>query len=145
MEDGQDVGHDLTGGYYDAGDHVKFGFPMAYVGTVLAWGVIEYEAGFDAAGELDNGRAAVRWGSDYLLKAHTAAGELYGQVREEEVGDGNADHNYWGRPEEMTMERPAAKIDTSNPGSDLAGESAAALAAASIVFSVTEGRSDRGS
>src|SRR4051794_18233059 len=29
MNDGSDVGHDLTGGWYDAGDHVKFNFPMA--------------------------------------------------------------------------------------------------------------------
>ncbi|TOF71996.1 hypothetical protein CGJ15_27700, partial [Vibrio parahaemolyticus] len=34
----------------------------------------------------------------------------------------------------MTMERPSFKIDQSHPGSDLAGETAAALAAASIVF-----------
>jgi len=30
MEDGKDVGVDLTGGWYDAGDHVKFNFPMAW-------------------------------------------------------------------------------------------------------------------
>src|SRR5881397_2001964 len=29
MNDGADVGHDLTGGWFDAGDHVKFGFAMA--------------------------------------------------------------------------------------------------------------------
>ena len=34
----------------------------------------------------------------------------------------------------MTTPRQAYKIDTSNPGSDLAGETAAAMAAASIVF-----------
>jgi hypothetical protein len=34
----------------------------------------------------------------------------------------------------MTMARPAFKIDASNPGSDLAGETAAALAAASIFY-----------
>ena len=28
--DGSDNGVDLTGGWYDAGDHVKFGFPMAF-------------------------------------------------------------------------------------------------------------------
>ena len=37
LEDGSDVSLDLTGGWYDAGDHVKFGFPMAYTATVLAW------------------------------------------------------------------------------------------------------------
>jgi hypothetical protein len=34
----------------------------------------------------------------------------------------------------MTMARPAFSITTSKPGSDLAGETAAALAAASILF-----------
>jgi hypothetical protein len=40
----------------------------------------------------------------------------------------------------MTMNRPAWKIDTRNPGSDLAGETAASLASASILFK----NSDRG-
>lgn len=34
----------------------------------------------------------------------------------------------------MTTSRHAYKIDEKNPGSDLAGETAAAMAAASIVF-----------
>lgn len=34
----------------------------------------------------------------------------------------------------MTTDRRAYKVDPSNPGSDLAGETAAAMAAASIVF-----------
>jgi endoglucanase len=38
------------------------------------------------------------------------------------------------RPEDMTTSRTAYKIDANNPGSDLAGETAAAMAAASIVF-----------
>jgi len=50
------------------------------------------------------------------------------------VGDGNTDHYCWQRPEDMTTDRHAYKIDPSNPGSDLAGETAAAMAAASIVF-----------
>ena len=43
------------------------------------------------------------------------------------------DHATWTRAEEYTVARPSWKIDQSNPGSDLAGEAAAALAAASIV------------
>ena len=34
----------------------------------------------------------------------------------------------------MTIARPSYKIDAGNPGSDLAGETAASLAAASMVF-----------
>ena len=36
LNDGADVGRDLRGGWYDAGDHVKFGFPMAASATLLA-------------------------------------------------------------------------------------------------------------
>ena len=50
------------------------------------------------------------------------------------MGDGNVDHSSWGRPEDMTMARPAFAITTSSPGSELAGETAAAMAAASILF-----------
>ena len=35
---------------FSAGDFVKFGFPMAYTVTVLAWGVIDYESAYSAAG-----------------------------------------------------------------------------------------------
>ena len=34
----------------------------------------------------------------------------------EQVGAGSPDHSFWGRPEDMTMERPAMKIDASAPG-----------------------------
>ena len=53
------------------------------------------------------------------------------------VGDGYADHAQWGRPEDMTINRPAFKIDMNRPGSDLAGETAAAMAAGSIAFQRT--------
>ena len=36
LTDGADVGRNLTGGWYDAGDHVKFGLPMASSATMLA-------------------------------------------------------------------------------------------------------------
>jgi hypothetical protein len=62
-----------------------------------------------------------------------ADNEFYGQV-----GHGDTDHASWGRPQDLgDMWCPSYKIDTSNPGSDLAGEAAAALAAASIAFNAT--------
>ena len=48
LTDGADVGRDLTGGWYDAGDHVKFGLPMAVSATMLAWGAVEYRDAYAA-------------------------------------------------------------------------------------------------
>lgn len=71
---------DLVGGYYDAGDNVKFGLPMAFTTTLLAWSVIEFGSSMKN-GQLDHAKDAVRWGTDYLLKAATAApSALYIQV-----------------------------------------------------------------
>jgi hypothetical protein len=44
------------------------------------------------------------------------------------------DHYSWGRPEDMTMARPAQAITPSSPGSELAAETAAAMAASAILF-----------
>ncbi|MCM3174393.1 glycoside hydrolase family 9 protein [Paenibacillus sp. MER 99-2] len=129
LRDGADVGVDLTGGWYDAGDHVKFGLPMAYSATMLAWSVVEYRDGYENAGQLEEIKENIKWATDYFMKAHTKPNELWGQV-----GAGNTDHAWWGPAEVMQMNRPSFKIDASCPGSDLAGETAAALAAASIVF-----------
>ena len=35
---------------FAAGDYVKFGSPMAFTATVLAWGLVDYEAGYSSAG-----------------------------------------------------------------------------------------------
>ncbi|KAM2032765.1 hypothetical protein ACFX1T_014748 [Malus domestica] len=129
LYDGKANGVDLVGGYYDAGDNVKFGLPMAFTVTMMSWSIIEYGKQMAASGELGHAMEAVKWGTDYFIKAHPEPNVLYG-----EVGDGNTDHYCWQRPEDMTTNRRAYKISPSNPGSDLAGETAAAMAAASIVF-----------
>lgn len=54
------------------------------------------------------------------------------------VGDGDSDHYCWMKPEHMTTSRTAYKIDAAHPGSDLAGETAAAMAAASVVFKASD-------
>jgi hypothetical protein len=133
LQDGADNGVDLAGGWYDAGDHVKFGLPMAASATMLAWGVVEYRDGFVKAGQLEPMLDNLKWATDYFIKCHTGPTEFYGQV-----GLGNADHAWWGPVEVMPMKRPSFKITAAKPGSDLAGESAAALAAASIAFRPTD-------
>lgn len=34
-----------------AGDHVKFGFPMAAMTTVVAWSAVDYALGYSSAGK----------------------------------------------------------------------------------------------
>jgi len=133
LQDGSDVGVDLTGGWYDAGDHVKFGFPMAFTTTMLAWGAIESPGGYTKAGQTDELETNLRWVNDYFIKAHTKPNELYVQV-----GGGEADHKWWGPAEVMTMARPSFKITASCPGSDVAAETAAAMASSSLVFAKSD-------
>ncbi|WP_231926821.1 glycoside hydrolase family 9 protein [Micromonospora siamensis] len=133
LTDGADVGLDLTGGWYDAGDHVKFGFPMAFSATMLAWGAVEYRDGYAASGQLPHLLNNLRFVNDYFVKAHPAPNVLYGQV-----GKGDDDHKWWGPAEVLPMARPAYKIDASCGGADLAGETAAAMAASSMVFRPTD-------
>ena len=125
---------DLTGGYHDAGDHGKFGMPLASTISSLAWGGIAFKEGYNATGQLDELLAAVKWGTDYLLKAHgtDAAGNTSFFVAQ--VGDGAADHALWSAPENQTIARPAMAVTAQKPGSDVTAGSAAALASASILF-----------
>jgi len=71
---------DLVGGYYDAGDNVKYGLPMAFTVTTLAWAAIAYKSEFKSAQELNNLHAAIRWGTDYFLKATSRSKTLYVEV-----------------------------------------------------------------
>lgn len=133
VRDGADVGLDLSGGFYDAGDHVKFGLPFAFSMSMLAWGAVENRAAYADSGQLKHLMANLRWGTDWIIRAHPSPNVVYGQV-----GAGNPDHAWWGSAEVMPMARPSYKVDASCPGSDLAGEYAAAMASASMVFQDTD-------
>ncbi|XP_056174488.1 endoglucanase isoform X2 [Syzygium oleosum] len=129
LSDGRPENVNLVGGYYDAGDNVKFSWPMAFAVTLLSWTATEYQREIAAANQLWYLRSAIKWGTDFLLRAHTSPTTLYTQV-----GDGNSDHQCWERPEDMDTARTLYKITTSSPGTEAAAEAAAALSAASIVF-----------
>ncbi|VVB14828.1 unnamed protein product [Arabis nemorensis] len=142
LEDGNFPGSsykDLVGGYYDAGDAIKFNFPMSFAMTMLSWSVIEYSAKYEAAGELNHVKQLIKWGTDYFLKTfNSSADTIYQMVTQ--VGSGNTDgpnvvpndHYCWMRPEDIDYQRPVSICYSSC--SDLAAEMAASLASASIVF-----------
>lgn len=80
LKDGAEAKLDLSKGMYDAGDHMKFGFPMAFTATVLSWSILEYGDQMDAVGQLDPAKDSLKWITDYLINAHPSANVLYIQV-----------------------------------------------------------------
>ncbi|TYG60216.1 hypothetical protein ES288_D07G050400v1 [Gossypium darwinii] len=127
LRDGFEIGVDLVGGYYDAGDNVKFTFPMAFSITMLAWSLLEF--GQSLGTDLQHSLKAIQWGTDYLLKATSVPGFVFAQV-----GDPYGDHNCWERPEDMDTPRTPYAVSKEFPGSEVSAEIAAALAASSMVF-----------
>ena len=135
LQDGADHGANLTGGYHDAGDLVKFGLPEAYSMTMLAWGLVDYGQGYSASGQTQAALSNLRWGDDYILSAFTGPTTFYGQV-----ADASTDHSYWGPAETNPNTRPSYAITSSCPGADLAGQAASALAASSVAFKASDAK-----
>ncbi|XP_052201645.1 endoglucanase 10-like [Diospyros lotus] len=129
LQDGKEANLDLSKGMYDAGDHMKFGFPMAFTATVLSWAILEYGDQMQTVNQLKPAQESLKWITDYLINAHPEDNVLYIQV-----GDPDIDHKCWDRPEEMTKKRPLTQVNTSFPGTEVAAETAAAMASASLVF-----------
>lgn len=131
LKDGNDAGLDLTGGWYDAGDNVKFNLPMSYSSAVLGWSIYEDYDAYVESGQLDYALGNIRWANDYFIKCHPEDEVYYYQV-----GDGNQDHSYWGPAEtvEYKMDRPSYCVTKDNPGSAVCAETAASLAICSILY-----------
>ncbi|MCR4833343.1 MAG: glycoside hydrolase family 9 protein, partial [Butyrivibrio sp.] len=133
LHDGQDNGLDLTGGWYDAGDNVKFNLPMAYSSMILGWSYLNNPEAYSQSGQAKWMLHDIMWANDYFVKCNPDSSTYYYQV-----GDGGKDHGFWGAPElvEAKMDRPSYKVgDTpANGGSCVTGEAAASLAVASIIL-----------
>ncbi|XP_021909357.1 endoglucanase 4-like [Carica papaya] len=128
LQDGFEIGVDLVGGYYDAGDNIKFNFPMAFSITMLSWSVLEFGKLMPSS-EFNHALEAIRWGTDYLLKSTSVPGFVFAQV-----GDPHDDHNCWERPEDMDSRRTPFAVSKNFPGSEVSAEIAAALAASALIF-----------
>ena len=119
----------VPGGWFDAGDHFKFTYTIAYTAAILAWGLVEYGDAVEKAGLGEKYKLNLKWGLDYIVEADQ------GDSVVGTIGANGFDHSWWGSPEIYLLklgkeERP---YDTTTSASTLA-LCAAALAAGYLVF-----------
>jgi endoglucanase len=134
MNDGQSIGRDLTGGWYDAGDYLKVTLSIAYGAYVISKGYDAFPAAFDdrnserytgAANGVPDVLDEAKFAADYLVKAHIAPNQLVAMI-----GNVNADHNLplrdgrCNNQAAQNIQRPVSM----QSNADVSGLAAAALA-----------------
>ncbi|KAI0091879.1 9 glycosyl hydrolase [Irpex rosettiformis] len=128
-DDGSDVGLDLSGGYYDAGDYIKYTFPMSYTVMSVCWGALDYGKGYELANQTAYLDDMIRWSMDWLTKAHPEPNTLYVQV-----GNADLDNAYWGGDQSIPGNRTSFPINATHPGTDAAAQASAAFSACSALY-----------
>ncbi|KAH8113303.1 Six-hairpin glycosidase [Phellopilus nigrolimitatus] len=129
LNDGQDAGLDLSGGYYDAGDYIKATYPLSFALMSVCWGAMEFGKGYDTTNQTAYLDSMLRWGLDWLIKAHPSNNTLYVLV-----GDANTDDAYWGGDLNIPTPRTSYQINNTSPGTDAAAGASAAFSACSALY-----------
>lgn len=93
---------DASGGWWDAGDYLKFLQIHGYTVGLLLTGVRDFPAQMGSAAPISNFTAEARFGTDWLQRMwDDSSGTLYYQVG---IGEGNAttigDHDVWRLPQD---------------------------------------------
>jgi len=128
---------DLSGGFHDAGDHVKFNHPGAYSATMLGWGYYEFKDAYTQTGQAAHLQTITDYFCDYFKRCTVMSGSTV-QAYCYQVGDGDTDHAKWESPEKQTIARPAYFATSSNPCTDAVAQTAAALAMNYLNFKNSE-------
>ena len=67
--------------------------------------------GYNTAGQTQYALDSLRWIADYFVENHHSDLAFTGQI-----GNVNDDHSSWGRPEDMTEDRPGFDLSPTAPG-----------------------------
>lgn len=128
---------DVSGGFHDAGDHVKFGMPENYSASTVGWGYYEFRDSYVSLGLQDHIETILRYFNDYLMRCTFMDG---GKVIAHcyQVGDGDIDHAFWNAPELDDMSRPAFFLTADKPQTDYVASAAASLAINYLNFKDTD-------
>lgn len=122
-----------SGGWMDAGDNMRFNFPMAWSAGILAWSVELFKPAYRVSGTLQTALVNLKWVSDYFIECYYADDAIIAQL-----GNGHTDHSAWTRPEYIKTPSHVHVLSPSKPGSDLCASVAGFLAIMSRIMRETD-------
>ncbi len=121
------------GGWFDAGDHLKFTLTNAYAAVTLGWGLLQYPEGVEKVGQTQMYKNHLEFVLDYLVRCDLGDEIVY------MVGEGGFDHQWWGACEMYMDKFELMTGETVRPqytcqDSSIQGQMAAALAQGYMIF-----------
>jgi hypothetical protein len=124
---------DVSGGYHDAGDHIKFNLTIGFGMNSLALSDYLNPGAYQKAGCRDHLLYILKNGADYMMKTTFLdnSGDV-GAVCYMVSNEG--DHSYWGSPEKQNGDRPTYWLTPSSNNSAVVLEMASALAGTAVAF-----------
>ena len=137
----QGVTYDAYGGYHDAGDHVKFGQPMAYSMAVLGLSYYEFPEVYSELKQRGHLKNITDYAMEYFKRCTVWTDSSKTSVKAfcYQICDGNDDHAQWSTPESQTGMQSTRNsfslvADSSNPSTNVISETVSALALNYINF-----------
>ena len=137
----QGVTYDAHGGYHDAGDHVKFGQPMAYSMAVLGLSYYEFPEVYSELKQRGHLKNITDYAMEYFKRCTVWTDSSKTSVKAfcYQICDGNDDHAQWSTPESQTGMQSTRNsfslvADSSNPSTNVISETVSALALNYINF-----------
>ena len=149
LKDGSEIGHDLTGGWHDCGDHFKVSETLGYTAYSLAMTYLVYqERAEDRYGNsyddtvFTDGIPDILYeakiGADYIFKLYKASkadGLIANHDMYHSIAVGSEDHNFWDVPEKQDAQ-PQSKGGPDRHVAKGVGTASGVFAAALAYFSM---------
>lgn len=133
MQDGADVGKDLTGGHFDAGDHLLTAHGEGYCFSNVGFTMHFYKDVFEKTGQWKYYLNSLKHATDWLLKITEVKDGKLNRLYHWIPFSKNT-HNEWEIPEKSAHTRNTYIIDWNNPGSEPVHNAGACLAWAYQIF-----------
>lgn len=125
---------DVSGGYHDAGDHIKFSMTMGFSMASLGWSYFSYPDAYQKSGCEGHLLDILKHSADYFMKVTYLDDSDKVIAFCYQVAAEGEDHGVWSAPEGQTMKRTTYWADASHPSADASGQMAAALATTALAF-----------